>query len=50
MIRAHEERKARRTESQKELEAALRSSLSEEENRRWQVLSEAVARVQTRAA
>jgi hypothetical protein len=45
MVRAREERKARRDERQREAEAALRSSLTLEESRRWGLLSEAVARV-----
>jgi hypothetical protein len=42
MIRAREERKAQRLERQQEVEAVLRSSLTEDERRLWQVLSEAV--------
>jgi len=42
MIRAREERKAQRLERQHDVEAALRNSLTEDERRRWQVLSEAV--------
>jgi hypothetical protein len=45
MIRAREERHAQRLEHHRDVEAVLRSSLTEEETRRWQVLSEAVARV-----
>jgi hypothetical protein len=46
MIRAREARLARRTERQMELEAALRSCLTADESRRWQLFSDAVARVQ----
>jgi hypothetical protein len=42
MIRAREERKTRRLERQREVEAVLRSSLTEEERRLWQLLSDAV--------
>jgi hypothetical protein len=45
MIRAREERKAQRFERQQDVEAVLRSSLTEEERRLWQVLSEAVGQV-----
>jgi hypothetical protein len=44
MIRAREERKRQRLGRQQEVEAGLRSSLTEEERRTWQVLSEAVGR------
>ena len=42
MIHAREERKTRRLERQREVEAVLRSSLTEEERRLWQLLSDAV--------
>jgi hypothetical protein len=45
MIRAREERKAQHFEREQDVEAALRSSLTEEESRLWQVLSEAVGQV-----
>jgi hypothetical protein len=45
MIRAREERKAQRLERQQDIEAVLRSSLTEDERRLWQVLSEAVGQV-----
>jgi hypothetical protein len=45
MIAAREERNAQRFERQQEVEAMLRSSLTEEERRLWQVLSQAVGRV-----
>jgi hypothetical protein len=45
MIRAREERKAQRFERQQDVEAVLRSSLTEEERRLWQMLSEAVGQV-----
>jgi hypothetical protein len=44
MIAAREERNAQRFERQQEVEAMLRSSLTEEERRLWQVLSQAVGR------
>jgi hypothetical protein len=45
MIRAREQRKARRIEQQKEAEAAFSSSLTAEERRLWHVFSDAVAQV-----
>jgi hypothetical protein len=42
MIRAREERARQRLERQQEIEAVLRSSLTDQERRLWQVLSEAV--------
>jgi hypothetical protein len=45
MIRARDERRARRFERQEEVQAVFRSSLTAEETRLWQVLSEAVGRV-----
>ena len=45
MIRARDERKAQRLERQQHVEAVLRSSLTEEESRRWQRLSETVGQV-----
>jgi hypothetical protein len=45
MIRAREERKAQRFERQQDVETVLRSSLTEDERRLWQVLSEAVGQV-----
>jgi hypothetical protein len=42
LVRAREERTRQRL--QHEAEAALRDSLSEEEARRWQMLSDAVSR------
>jgi hypothetical protein len=50
MSRARDERKAVWAARVKEVEAALRSSLTDEENRLWQVFSEAVARVQPHVA
>jgi len=44
MMHAREERKRQRLERQQEIEAVLRSSLTEEERRLWHVLSEAVGR------
>jgi len=49
MIRAREQRRARRRERQREAEAALMSSLTDEERRLWRVYSEAVARVRPSA-
>jgi hypothetical protein len=46
MIRARDERTRHRL--QQEVEAALRGSLTEEEARLWQLLSEAVGRVPSR--
>jgi hypothetical protein len=43
MLRAREERARRRL--QREVEAALRDSLTEDESRLWQMLSDAVRRV-----
>ena len=45
MIRAREERKRQRLGRQHEVEAKLRSSLTDAERRLWQALSEAVGRV-----
>jgi hypothetical protein len=45
MIHAREERKTRRLERQQEVATMLHSSLTDEERRLWQVLSEAVGRV-----
>ena len=45
MIRAREQRRARRVERQQEAEAAFRSSLTAEERRLWLVFSDAVAQV-----
>jgi hypothetical protein len=45
MIRAREERKAQRFAREQDVEAALRSSLTEAERRLWQVLSEAIGQV-----
>jgi hypothetical protein len=50
MIRAREERKAQVAERQKEVEALLRSCLTDEEHRIWRVFSDAVARVQPAVA
>jgi hypothetical protein len=47
MIRARDERRTRRAERQREVEAALRSCLTDAEARLWHALSEAVARVQS---
>ena len=45
MIQAREARRARRLGAQQEVEAVLRSSLTDEERHVWRVLSEAVERV-----
>jgi hypothetical protein len=45
MIRAREQRKARRADKQRAVEAALWSSLTVDEMRRWLIFSGAVARV-----
>jgi hypothetical protein len=45
MMQARHERRERRLERQHEVEAVLRSSVTEEEMHRWQVLSDAVGRV-----
>ena len=45
MIQAREARRARRLGAQQEVEAVLRSSLTDEERRVWRLLSEAVERV-----
>jgi hypothetical protein len=49
MIRACEQRKALRAERQKEVEAALWSSLTAEQRRLWLAFSGAVAHVQPSA-
>jgi hypothetical protein len=46
MMRAREERDARRREQQAKAEAAFRSSLTAEELWLWSVFSDAVARVE----
>jgi hypothetical protein len=48
MIREREERRRRRLEQ--EVEAALRASLTEDEARLWQMLSDAIGRVAPRSA
>ena len=45
MTQAREARKAQRLRAQREVEAVLRSSLTDEERRVWRLLSEAVERV-----
>ena len=49
MMRARDERAAQRSELQRQVEEAFRSSLDPEERRLWSVYSEAVARVRPSA-